>query len=130
MIKMDQRGQISIEFVLILALMAVIVSSIGLYVGNANEMNVISSAVRSGADNATTTMALLNRSMPPVRVEDISTVGSGQNITLQVDISGSLSNSQNLNITSSILSSIAAQGYTVTNTSIVTTKHTYTIKIV
>ena len=130
MIKMDQRGQISLEFVLILALMAVIVSAIGWYVGNANEMNVISSAVRSGADNATTTMALLNRSMPPVRVEDISTVGSGQNITLQVDISGSLSNSQNLNITSSILSSIAAQGYTVTNTSIVTAKHTYTLKIV
>ena len=130
MIKMDQRGQISIEFVLILALMAVIVSSIGLYIGTANEQNVISSAVRSSADNATTTLSLLNRSMPPVRVEDISTIGSGQNITLQVDISGSLSNSQNLNITSSILSSIAAQGYTVTNTSIVTAKHTYTLKIV
>jgi uncharacterized protein (UPF0333 family) len=127
---MDRRGQISLEFVLILALMAVIVGAIGWYAGNANEQNVITSAVRSAADNATTTLAMLNRTMKPVTVEDITTTTNGNNITLQVDISGSLSSNQNQIIKSSILSSIASQGYNVTSNTIVTNKHVYTIKVV
>lgn len=130
MTKMDQQGQISIEFVLILALMAVIVCAVGWYVGDGNEQSVITSSVRSAADNATTSLSLLNRSMAPVRVEDINTVTNGNNITLQVDISGSLSSTQNQIINSSILSSIASQGYNVTNNTIVTSKHRYTIQIV
>ncbi|MCZ3367291.1 MULTISPECIES: class III signal peptide-containing protein [Methanobacterium] len=126
---MDRRGQISLEFVLILALMAVIVGAIGWYAGNANEQNVITSAVRSAADNATTTLAMLNRTMKPVTVEDITTTTNGNNITLQVDISGSLSSNQNQIIKSSILSSIASQGYNVTSNTIVTNKHVYTIKV-
>lgn len=129
---MDQRGQISIEFVLILALMAVIVGAVGWYVGDANEQNVISSAVRTAADNATTTLAMLNRSMAPVRVQSITTTttNNGTNIALQVDISGSPSSSQIQTITSSIFSSIAAQGYNVTNSTIITNKHRYTIRVV
>jgi uncharacterized protein (UPF0333 family) len=127
---MDRRGQISLEFVLILAIMAVIVGAIGWYAGNANEQNVITSAVRSAADNATTTLAMLNRTMKPVTVKDITTTTNGNNITLQVDISGSLSSNQNQIIKSSILSSIASQGYNVTSNTIVTNKHVYTIKVV
>ncbi|WP_424355893.1 TadE/TadG family type IV pilus assembly protein [Methanobacterium sp. MBAC-LM] len=127
---MDRRGQISLEFVLILALMAVIVGAIGWYAGNANEQNVITSAVRSAADNATTTLAMLNRTMKPVTVEDITTTTTGNNIVLQVDISGSLSSNQNQVIKSSILSSIASQGYNVTSNTIVTNKHVYTIQVV
>ena len=127
---MDQQGQISIEFVLILALMAVIVCAVGWYVGDSSEQSVITSSVRSAADNATTSLSLLNRSIAPVRVEDINTVTNGSNITLQVDISGSLSSTQNQIINSSILSSIASQGYNVTNNTIITGKHRYTIQIV
>lgn len=130
MTKMDQRGQISIEFVLILALMAVIVCAVGWYAGDANEQSVITSAVRIAADNATTTLAMNNTNFVPVRVEDISTITSGSNITLKVDISGSLSSAQNQIINSSILSSIASQGYNVTNNTIITGKHRYTIQIV
>ncbi len=130
MTKMDQQGQISIEFVLILALMAVIVCAVGWYVGDSSEQSVITSSVRSAADNATTSLSLLNRSIAPVRVEDINTVTNGSNITLQVDISGSLSSTQNQIINSSILSSIASQGYNVTNNTIITGKHRYTIQIV
>ncbi|MEN6293313.1 MAG: hypothetical protein ABFD07_15040, partial [Methanobacterium sp.] len=92
--------------------------------------NVITSAVRSAADNATTTLAMLNRSMKPVRVEDIATITNGTKITLQIDISGSPSANQTQTITSSILSSVAAQGYNVTSNTIVTNKHVYTIKVV
>ena len=130
MTKMDQQGQISIEFVLILALMAVIVCAVGWYTSNANEQSVISSAVRSAADNATTTLAILNRSMAPVRVQSIAATNNGTKIALQVDISGSPSSSQIQTITSSIFSSIAAQGYNVTNSTIVTSKHRYTIRVV
>lgn len=130
MTKMDQQGQISIEFVLILALMAVIVCAVGWYTSDANEQNVISSAVRSAADNATTTLAILNRSMVPVRVQSIAATNTGTNIALQVDISGSPSSSQIQTIKSSILSSIAAQGYNVTNSTITTSKHRYTIGVV
>lgn len=130
MTKMDQQGQISIEFVLILALMAVIVCAVGWYTSDANEQSVISSAVRSAADNATTTLAILNRSMAPVRVQSIAATNTGANIALQVDISGSPSSSQIQTITSSIFSSIAAQGYNVTNSTIVTSKHRYTIRVV
>ena len=130
MTKMDQQGQISIEFVLILALMAVIVCAVGWYTSDANEQSVISSAVRSAADNATTTLAILNRSMAPVRVQSIAASNTGTNIALQVDISGSPSSSQIQTITSSIFSSIAAQGYNVTNSTIVTSKHRYTIRVV
>ncbi len=130
MTKMDQQGQISIEFVLILALMAVIVCAVGWYTSDANEQSVISSAVRSAADNATTTLAILNRSMAPVRVQSIAATNNGTKIALQVDISGSPSSSQIQTITSSIFSSIAAQGYNVTNSTIVTSKHRYTIRVV
>lgn len=130
MTKMDQQGQISIEFVLILALMAVIVCAVGWYVGDSSEQSVITSSVRSAADNATTTLAMNNTNFVPVRVEDINTITNGSNITLQVDISGSLSSTQNQIINSSILSSIASQGYNVTNNTIVTSKHRYTIQIV
>ncbi len=130
MTKMDQRGQISIEFVLILALMLVIVLGVGWYVGNSNESNVISSAARSGADNAITTLAMSNRTMAPVRVEDISTTNNGTNVTVNIDISGSLSDFQNQTIINSTLSSIAAQGYNLVNGSIITSRHTYKIKLV
>ena len=140
MIKMDQRGQISIEFVLILALMAVIVSSIGLYIGTANENSVIISAARSGADNATTSLAMLNTNMIPVRVDDISNYTSGQYTIIQVDISGSLSTNQTNTTINSILNSIAAQGYTRVNTTtpdtapqndyVVTNRHKYKVTLV
>ncbi len=128
--KMDQRGQISIEFVLVMALMIVIVLSVGWYVSDSNESNIISSAARSGADNAVTALSMVNRSMVPVRVEDIITTSNGSNITISIDISGSLSAYQNQTIINSTLSSIAAQGYTLTNDSIVTSRHTYKIKLV
>jgi Class III signal peptide. len=128
--KMDQRGQISLEFVLILALMAIIVIVIGSYASDASEQGVISSAVRSAADNATTTIVMLNRSMTPISVQDINSISNGTTITLQIDISGSFSNQTSTTILNSTLNSIAAQGYNVTNNNIVTKRHTYTISVV
>ena len=128
MIKMDRRGQISIEFVLILALMAIIVVAIGGYVGDASEQSMISSAVRTAADNAATNLVITNRSTNPANVENINSIGNGANITLQINISGS--NQTFDAIKSSVLNSVAAQGYNVTGSSIITGRHVYTIQVV
>ena len=128
MTKMDRRGQISIEFVLILALMAIIVVAIGGYVGDASEQSMISSAVRTAADNAATNLVITNRSMNPVNVENINSTSNGTSITLQINVSGS--NQTFDAIKSSVLNSIAAQGYNVTNSSVITGRHVYTIQVV
>lgn len=128
MLKKDQRGQISVEFVLILAIMAIIVAGIGWYVGNSNEESVISSAVRSAADNATTAL-VLNNSINPVRVEEISTTYNGTNIALELHFSSPINNQTSIAISNSILNSIASQGYKVINNSIVTKGHTYTVNV-
>jgi len=108
---MEQKGQISIEFVLIIGLMLVIVLAIAGYAGYANENNAIAAAAREGATNASSNIVLLNRSMVPIKVEDISLIGSGHNLTIQIDISGTISSSQNKTIVDSTLNSIVAQGY-------------------
>ncbi len=137
---MDQQGQISIEFVLVIALMAVIVIAVGSYVGDANEKNVISAAARSGADNATTALALLNVGTAAARVTDVNTTATGTNVTILIDISRPLSNDQIQNITNSTLSSIAALGYTRINSTnpdtnpstdyIRTGRHIYYVQII
>ena len=109
---MDRRGQISIEFVLIIALMVVIVLAIAPYIGSASESNDIATAAREGATNAVTNLSILNNTMTPVIVENIQNVGSGQNLTIQIDISGAISSNQNSTIVNSTLNSIAALGYT------------------
>jgi len=113
MIKMDQRGQISIEFVLVAALMLVIVLLVGSYIGDQNEINTVTAAARTGAMDAATDLALLNRNIEPLRVNDVRMNGSGQNLTLLINVSGPISNNANRTIFNSTIRSIASQGYTI-----------------
>ena len=137
--KMDRNGQISIEFVLVLAIMLVLVLLIASYIGSESESSTVLSAARAGAMDATTNIVLLNRSATPLRVENLSTIGSGYNLTIQINISGSLSDYQNQNIINSTLTSIAAQGYTRSDAGtsdnpsddyITTSRHEYNVAIV
>ncbi|MEN4017805.1 MAG: hypothetical protein PQ968_05075 [Methanobacterium sp.] len=138
MVKMDQRGQISIEFVLVVALMLVIVLLVGAYAGDQNEINTVTAAARTGAMDAATDLALLNRNMEPLRVNDVRINGSGQNLTLLINVSGPISDNSNRTIFNATLQSIADLGYTidVRNTTnffddvVVTGRHTYGVIIV
>jgi len=135
MIKMDKRGQISIEFVLIVAFMLMLVILIGVYAADANEKNVVSSAARSGVMDAASNLLLNNTIDQPLHVTDISTNDSGQNITLLIDVSGQFSNSTNTTLKSFALQSIQAQGYTLNNTNssdpfVKTSRHNYRVTIV
>jgi len=130
MIKMDQKGQISIEFVLIIAFMLVIVLLIASYAGETSESYTVLSAARAGATNALTELSLNKTIMTPVRVEKINTNGSGKYINITIQISSSLSGYQNQSIINSTLASIAAQGYNWTDNSIVTSRHVYNVTLV
>ena len=132
---MDKRGQISIEFVLIIAFMLVLVLLFGAYAADANEKNVVSSAARSGAMDAASNLLLNNSITQPIQVTDITTVDIGQNETIFINVIGSISNSTNQTMRSYALQSIAAQGYILNTTNstdpfISTSRRTYKIQIV
>jgi uncharacterized protein (UPF0333 family) len=135
---MDQKGQISIEFVLIIAFMLVLVLLVASYAGEQNELNTVLSAARSGATDAITNLDLVNRTMIPERVNDIRTIGSGHNLTIQINISGPLSGYQTESIINGTLNSIVAQGYirntnstsTSTDDFILTSRHRYNVTII
>ncbi|OEC84881.1 MULTISPECIES: TadE family protein [Methanobacterium] len=137
--EIDQKGQISIEFVLILALMLVLVLIFVPYIGEQNELNTISLAAREGAMNTASDL-VLNGTVNPLRVKDIILENEkSQNVTIQIDLSGSPSQNQTESIINGTLNSIAAQGYTrndgdMSNSSeddfIVTSRHRYNVTIV
>ena len=130
---MDQRGQISVEFVLFAAIVLVVVLTFGLAITDQAEQNAVASAVKIGAENSTTQMSLLNRSMQPVRVTSINTTDTGV-INIQVKFSGNVTANKVL-ILNSINNALTSQGY-VTGYSggslinMTTSKHNYIITIV
>lgn len=140
MIKMDQRGQISIEFVLVMSLMLVIVLLAGSYAGGQNEINTVTAAARTGSMDAVTNLTLLNVNMEPIRVEDIRMSGSGQNLTILINVSGPISTSANRTIFTATIQSILNlnQGYTLDQKNpldiyddvVVTSRHRYGVVIV
>lgn len=131
---MDGRGQISIEVVFFVAIVVVIVLVFASIMGDQNEQNMVSSAVKLGAENATTNMVITNTGMTPVRVTSVSMVASGTAETVTVKFSGSLTDAQKGVVLNSTNQSLVKQGYsdTVSNTANVLTlstkRHVYTIE--
>ena len=132
---MDQRAQISIEYVLILAMVVVIVCLFAFYAGDQSELNSVSSVVKLGAENATTNMVITNAGMAPVRVTSIS-MSSGHDVTIQIHFSNSVSNIQN-QILDNINKSLTSQGYSTwynnssqTSIPLNTNRHLYNISII
>ncbi len=126
---MDQRAQISAEFILLLGFIFVIVLLIAGYAGEQNELNVVSAAARDGAMKSVSDIVLLNRNIGPVKVESVNMTGN-QNKTIQIKLSSSLSSSYNTMILNDTLESIASQGFTRENDTIVTGRYRYTVTII
>ena len=134
---MDTKGQISIEFILVIAVMLVLVLLIGSIAGGENESNNVLSAARSGATNAVSDLSFLNESMEPVRVNDMKVIGTGHDLTIQINVSGPLSVNQTESVINGTLNSIATQGYThsdagtpdISDDYITTSTHKYTVTI-
>jgi uncharacterized protein (UPF0333 family) len=130
---MDQRGQISVEFVLFAAIVLVVVLAFALVISDQAEKNSVASAVKIGAENSTTQMSLLNRSMQPIRVTSINMTDTGV-INIQVKFSGNVNANQAL-ILGSINNALTTQGFTTGYSggsliNMTTNKHNYVITIV
>jgi uncharacterized protein (UPF0333 family) len=90
---MDQRAQISIEYILLVAVVLIIVVVFATVITNSNEQNTVATAVQLGADNATTTASFINTTQPPVKVTfiDMTNVDSVK-INMVIHFSGPITN--------------------------------------
>lgn len=124
---MDQRAQISVEFILFAGLILVIVLVFATLAANESELNTVATAVRLGADNGTTQLSILNDTMHPVRVT--KTYMNSTTYAITVSLSDTITSTQSQNLINSIMNSMTKQGYTVAGNTVTTTKHVYTITI-
>lgn len=130
--RMDQRAQISVEYVLLAAIVLLVVVAFGLIIAEQSEMNSVATAVKMGAENSTTYLSLNNSTMQPVRVTSIDMSGA-YNVNIQVHFSSPVTSLQE-KILSSINKSLTEQGYKTayaggTQIDLVTSRHNYTITI-
>lgn len=128
MIKMDQKAQVSAEFVIIVGFILVLVLIFASYVGEQSELNSVAASARSGAMDAASEIVFLNKSIEPVRVTTVSIVGDS-NKTIQIRLSASLPANCKEFILNRTLESIAAQGYARQNNTIVTERYVYNVTI-
>lgn len=130
---MEQKGQISVEFVLLAAIVLVVVLAFATAIANENELNSVAAAVKVGAENGTTQLSVINATMQPVRVTSIQMTGTGS-VSIQVRFSRSVNSLQG-NILQSINQSLTNSGYKTNYAggnalTLQTSRHTYTVTLV
>jgi uncharacterized protein (UPF0333 family) len=107
---MDQRAQISVEYILLVAIILFVVLIFASVAINSNEQNNVASAVQLGASNATANMVFTNMSQSPVKVTNVlMTSGSNTQINMTVHFSGPISNPSP--VFNSIVNSLNTAGY-------------------
>lgn len=123
---MDQRAQISAEYILLVAMIFSIVLIFSYTIINENEQNNIATAVKLGAVNATANIVLTNNTQSPVKVTsiDMSNVNKkGSDINVIIHFSRNI-NDQSIIIFNSIIKSLNSSGFnniTSNNTNIIVT---------
>jgi uncharacterized protein (UPF0333 family) len=131
---MNDRGQISAEYILMLGFIIVVVLLVATYAGEQSEQNTVAAAVRDGASNSSAELSILNKTVQPVRVTSVD-MTSGDNITVTISLSNTaLVQSQKQLILQGSQKSLEGQGFTVYNEGnylIMTTgRHNYNITVV
>lgn len=127
---MDVRGQISIEFLLILGFIMVIVLIVASLAGPQIEQNSITSAAREGASNALYELSSTNANMTPTRITKLIVTGN-DNKTIQIQFSNALpSDFEPIVLNKTIESILNQTGFTfVNNTTVKGSSDYYTIVI-
>lgn len=130
---MDRRGQISVEFILLAAIVLLVVIVFGAVIVNQSELDAVASTVKTGAENGTTQLSLVNTTMQPVRVTSVNMTGK-DNISIIINFSSSV-NSVQQTILTSINRSLTDNGYKTnysggTILNFQTSRHNYTITLV
>ena len=135
---MDQRAQISIEYILLVAIILLVVLVFSTLIFAENEQNNVATAAQLGASNASSILAYTDTSQSPIKVTYVTMTNSNNNtinlvihfsrpITNQTPILNSIANSLNntLNSTSYNQTINMIQ----TSTSLTWTTHRYTYYI-
>lgn len=130
---MDNKGQLSAEYILIVAFILAVVLIVAVYVSDQSEQNTIATASRLGAANASAEIGIMNRNVTPIRVAKID-MTSGTNINITIYLSNSIiSTDQQQSIIAGVAQSIEASGYSVNNQgnnlTLNTSRHNYFIKL-
>ena len=132
---MDQRAQISVEYILMVSIVLAIVLVFAVFSSDQSEQNNVATAVQLGASNATANIVLTNSSQSPVKVTNVDmTTGSvGSNINMTIHFSRSVSDQTSV-ILNSIQNSLVSAGFTSLNNTgqnitVETGKHLYIIKL-
>ncbi len=132
---MDQRGQISVEFVLLAAIIMLVVIAFGVVIVNESELNSVASAVKIGAENGTTYASIINPNIQPVRVTSVemNKINDTDDINITVNFSNSVDSIRD-SILTSIKNSLNSSGYPTEYTgggtlNLETNRHKYTITL-
>ncbi|MBZ2165400.1 class III signal peptide-containing protein [Methanobacterium spitsbergense] len=134
---MDQRAQISVEYILLVAIVMLIVIVFAVIITDQNEQNNVASAAQLGATNATANLIFTNTGQSPVKVTSVS-MTNGTTINMTIHFSRSVTGQESV-IIDSITKSLNSAGYTntskTTNSVTLTTstgvsvRHTYFITL-
>jgi uncharacterized protein (UPF0333 family) len=108
---MDQRAQISVEYILLVAIILFVVLIFASVAINSNEQNNVASAAQLGASNATANMVFTNTSQPPVKVTNVimTNIVNSTQVNVTIHFSGPISNPTP--VFNSIVNSLNATGY-------------------
>lgn len=136
---MDQRAQISAEYILLVAIILLIVVVFGVVIGDQSEQNNVATTAQLGASNATANLVLSNNTLAPIKVTSVDMVDTN---STGIDITIKLSRSpgaQQTAIMNSIEKSLRSAGYnnlvntgsniTLTTNTGVSINHIYLIKL-
>jgi uncharacterized protein (UPF0333 family) len=109
---MDQKAQISVEYILLVAIILFVVLIFASVIINGNEENNVASSVQLGASNATTSMVFTNTSQPPVKVTNVymTNLNNSNQVNVVVHFSGPISNPTP--VFNSIINSLNTAGFT------------------
>jgi uncharacterized protein (UPF0333 family) len=105
---MDEKGQLSVEVILFVAIILFIVLGVGVFVNEQSVKNSIATATRFGAENGTTEMGISNPGTLPVKVNSIQMDGT-QKVTIH--LSREVTQNEKNAILKSVQRSLSSQGY-------------------
>ncbi|HNR26884.1 MAG TPA: class III signal peptide-containing protein [Methanobacteriaceae archaeon] len=130
---MNDRGQISAEYILMMGFIIVVVILVATFAGEQNEQNTVAAAVRDGAANSSAELSILNKTLQPVRVTSVETI-NGDPITIKINLSNNaLLQSQKQLILQGSQKSLEGQGFTVDNQGsyllLSTGRHNYNVTV-
>ena len=109
---MDQKAQISVEYILLVAIILFVVLIFASIVINGNEENNVASSIQLGASNATANMVFTNTSQPPVKVTNVNmaNVNNSNQVNVVVHFSSAISNPTQ--VFNGIVKSLTTAGFT------------------